>query len=354
MIQIPSNTSIMKQRNTISTLVAVLFFACNSQPATEDTEQSVLKNVRIVHPESKQYAHTIEYAGTLKPWREANLGTAIPGRVEKVFFEVGDLVPEGALIARLSAEPAIMAEVEKNALETDFNRVKRLRERGSVSAQEFDHLEAKYLAAVARHALMQKNTEVRAPFSGRLMEVMVQEGETFFFMPSPQMGMSFNPGIVRLMQTQVLKTVFHVPDTELEWLSKAKSVEIVVDALPDRRFNASIHSVSPMVSQTGRTVEVEVRMDDPDPALKVGMFARTRLVMPAEELLFVPAHAVREMEDRSYVWIVGDTDVAERRWVMPKVQHKCQMAVDGLHKDDRVVVSGISNIREGDRVAVHP
>ncbi len=335
-------------RNSVIILLAAVFFSCSQNQGEQRLSgDSANPVVRTVHPVERVHQPSYTYTATIKPWREANLGTSVPGRVEKIYFKEGATVTEGALIARLSAEPEIMARVEKETLENDYNRVKRLRERGSVTQQDFDHVEAQYKAASAKHEMMVKNTQIRAPFAGTIMEILVQEGETFFFMPAIQPGSSFSPGIVRLMQLNPLLAEFHIPEKELSLLKGAVEVTLRADALPDQTFSATLHKTAAMVSPGNRTLAAEVKIADPGRELLVGMYARVNVLMPARQHLFVPNHAVEENEEGYFVWTIDKEGRAVSKTVHRLFMDKGEAAVEGLEATDRVVTAGRGLLTEG-------
>ena len=335
-------------RNSVIIWMTLFLFSCaqnqNEQDLSDNNDHPV---VRTIHPVARGHQPSYTYTATIKPWREANLGTSVPGRVEKIYFSEGTFVQQGALIARLSAEPEIMARVEKETLENDYDRVKRLKERGSITRQDFDHVEAQYKAAVAKHDMMVKNTQIRAPFAGTLMEILVQEGETFFFMPAIQPGASFSPGIVRLMQLNPLLAEFHVPERELPVLKNAAEITLSADALPGQTFSASLHKTGAMVSAGNRTLAAEVKIDAPGNELLVGMYARVTVKMPVQQHVFIPAHAVEENEKGHFVWIVDEQGRAVARYVQHLFMDKGEAAIEGLNADDKVIVAGRNALSEG-------
>lgn len=335
-----------------SMFALIALVACKSNPSENASEDIAAPVVRVVYPQQKYHQQKLEFSGTLKPWREANLGTSIPGRVENIYFPQGSYVKQGDLIAQLSAEPAIMAHIEMQTLETDYQRVSRLKERGSITQQDFNHVEAQYKAARAKHDLMQKNTRIYAPFDGYLAEILVQEGENFFFLPAVKPGMSHAPGIVRLMQMQPMKVEFRLPENQVAVLDKISEVKVKTDAFPQKEFNARVHRMQPIVSQTSRTVPVELAIDNPARELMVGMFARISLTLQGENLVFVPRQALVEENGKTWVWMVDAREKAIRRAVETGIVHQGKVAIAPADTNERIIVAGFASLEEGVAVQV--
>lgn len=155
---------------------ALVLYSCGSKQEETVTEAETVK-VITVKAEERSYTPTKVFSGTVFANREANLGAALPGKVERIFFEEGQTVKKGDLIVELSDEMLTQAEIEYQALKKDYERVSRLREKGSISEMEYDHVKAKFEASEAKTQMVRKNTQVYAPFSGTLVERMMEEGE---------------------------------------------------------------------------------------------------------------------------------------------------------------------------------
>lgn len=139
----------------IITCIALIAWSC------KDKEQNVQENnsaipVTVAKSVEKEFTPELDYSGTAFANKEANLGTAIPGRVEKIHYQIGDKVKKGDLIVELSSELYVQALIERNAIQKDYERVSRLREKESLSQQDYDHVKAKYEASVAKTEMMKK------------------------------------------------------------------------------------------------------------------------------------------------------------------------------------------------------
>ncbi len=333
--------------------LAVLFpvlLSCNSENKTsiENNNNVLIVNVGVFEAESRYYSDTFEYTATLKPYREANLGATIPGRVEKIHFSKGEYVSKGSLVAELSSEPMVMAQVEKDAVEKDYQRVKRLREKGSVTQQDYDHVFAKYEASKSKLALLESNTRIRAPFSGIIAEHLVNEGENFMFSPGLKIGLSHTSGIVRLIQTNPLKVVFNVNEQDIRHFENGMSVDVSLDALPDEHIKAQIAQIGPLVSAMSRTAEVMVKIPNDEGKLMPGMFARVKIELPGDTLVFVPRHAViqHERDDKHYVWVIDDGK-AQQMPVVPVITRHGYTALEDFEEGRKIIVAGINRLVPG-------
>ena len=166
-------------KTKIGLLILVVFFANISckHKSSSDTDAIETVAVTVATVDEREYAPVLNFSGTVEANRKANLATTLPGRVEKIYFKEGDYIPQGKIIAELSDEMLIQAMVECETLKKDFERIRRLKEKGSVRVIDYDHIKAKYEASEAKVRLMRKNTTITAPFSGVLTDIMIEEGE---------------------------------------------------------------------------------------------------------------------------------------------------------------------------------
>ena len=336
----------MKKLKFTYLVLAGVLLSCSSETENARNENESVIRVGTIAAEKRYHSDEFEFSATLKPFREANVGATIPGRVEKINFAEGEFVTQGSILIEMSSEPMIMAQVEKDAIEKDYNRVKRLREQGSVTQQDYDHVKAKLDASKSKLDLLKSNTRIRAPFSGVVAEHLVNEGENFMFSPGLELGLSHTSGIVRLMQFDPLIAAIHVNEKYLRHFYNGMEAEIVLDAFPGKTFNSKVIQIGPMVSAMSRSAEIKLRLPNPDRKLLPGMFARVGIELPGDTLVFVPRHAVQEDNDRAFVWIVENGKAVQKE-INPILTSRGYTALDNIDAGEKVVVAGINRLIPG-------
>ncbi|MEE4197873.1 MAG: efflux RND transporter periplasmic adaptor subunit [Bacteroidales bacterium] len=333
-------------------LVLVFLSGCqNSEKEIKGTSKKV--SITVTKSEKRSYSPGLTYSGTAKANKEANLGTAIPGRVEKIYVREGEPVARGELIVELSSELYLQALVENQALEKDFERIQRLREKGSVTQQDFDHLKAKYEASSAKTRLMKKNTEIRAPFSGTVVDYIVHEGENFLFSPSLKSGYSMTSGVVKLMQLDILRVEIEVNEKDLSRVSTNQEAEVVFDAYPQKKYTGKVDYIAPILSTLTRTAKVEIVIPNKDFLVKPGMYARVTLALPEQEAVFVPLEAIYRQPGTGadYVFRIEENR-AHRVPIQRLASFEDQVAVSGIGPDLIIAVAGKNKLNEGTPVEI--
>src|SRR6185369_7594599 len=102
---------------------------------------------------------------------------------------------------------------------------------------------------------------------------------------------------------------------------------------PGKTFEARVIEVAPEVDPMSRTLQIKLQLDNPDPRLKVGMYARVKLITENRtNVVEIPGEAVVERMGASYVYVSNGTTVELRKITLG-------LAIDGKQE----VVSGLKN-----------
>jgi HlyD family secretion protein len=120
---------------------------------------------------------------------------------------------------------------------------------------------------------------LRAPRAGYVQTRNFEPGE--LVMPGSH--------VISLVDTREVRATFYLPNAELAAAQPGLEVELVADAYPDRRFTGTIQHVAASAEFTPRNVQtredrdrlvyaVEVRVDNPDNALRPGMPVEVMMV----------------------------------------------------------------------------
>ncbi len=342
----------MKKIRILSILFVFWATACGTgkdSPVTEGKRPTV-RTIAVVQ---RAYTPTLSYAGTVFANREANLGATLPGKVEKIFYEEGQTVKKGALIVELSDEMLTQAEIEYQTLKKDYERIQRLREKGSISEMEYDHVRAKYEASLAKTQLVRKNTQVHAPFSGVIAEHMMEEGEVYLLNPGMKPGYSMRSGIVRLMQLDPVRVEFEVNEKELSKIQKGYEAIVTLDANPGETYTGVISGIKPMLNTISHTATVEVKLKNPGTTILPGMYAHVLVKTREVEGRFVPVRAIGRIQGTAEDFVmVVENNIAHKVEVQRIVSHGKDAVVTGVEPGQMVILEGKNKVNNGDKVEV--
>ena len=335
---------------TVLTL-AILITGCEKDSDSDSTNHAdTAIPVHTVIVTEEKVTPVLEYSGTVEPWVEAALGSEIPGRIEHLHCDVGDTVQAGFLIAELGSETLIQVRANYDAMEKDWNRIKSLREAGTVSQQTYDRTQAAFDAAKATYEKTLASTQLRAPFSGVITQKYLEEGEVFTLFP----GATGSPAIVRLMLLDTVKVVISVSEIEYAEITKGQEATLVLDAHPDMVFTGEVSRIAPTLDTRSRTAYVEVKFSNQDGRIRPGMFGLIRLSLVPRKLLLVNRDALIRQEGTGIYFVYrvkGNTSVRQDILMGSEFGEKIHIRV-GLQAGDSVITAGKMKVKSGARVEV--
>ena len=337
----------------------------------------------------------LQATGYVTAEREATVSSQIAGQVSHVYFEEGEHVHRGQVLARLddSVERAALGQanaqlaaaqaqlsqyqVQLAQARRDFARDQALIGQHLVSEQEFEtaRTQAATLAAQVltqqravavaragvRAAQVQEDyTVVQAPFTGVVVSKAAQIGE----MISPIFGGgSFEAaGIATLVDMSSLEVDVDVNEAYIHRVEPGQAATAVLDAYPDWQIPAHVIAIVPTADKSKATVKVRVAFEKLDPRILPDMGVRVSFLQeaPAQPggaaagslpagTVWVPASAVVQRDGRAVVFVV-EGDEAREATVTPGGSQGDLRAVQGIAAGAVVVQSPPGQLHEGSRI----
>ncbi len=222
--------------------------------------------------------------GVVVPDRTVTLAAKIVGRVVAVNVDEGDQVQmrdvlvdigDAELRANLSAAEARlrMEDLNRAHQERLAERVRSLREQGTVSAENLDDANFKVAAAeqavasaraeVARARAMLDETKIRAPFDGVIIRKDIETGDVTA------------PGepLLVLEDHAVLRFRTNVKEQDIPRIEMGQAIIVIIDALGDLELDATITKIVPSGDLSTHEFLVEAALP-PQDKLYPGMFGK--------------------------------------------------------------------------------
>jgi HlyD family secretion protein len=317
--------------------------------------------------------------------RKAVVSAKIQGRLAELRVEEGSRVKKGDILARLeSAEQEAQLERSKalvERMEAELAEEERklkvsgeLQASGVIQKDDVDAAQSRVKIATAalrqaraevglQQALLE-NTLILAPFDGVVVKKMAEVGESVAPIP-PGVNISVSSGaIVAMADLDTLEVDADVGEAHVAKLETGQPAQVVVEAIPDRKYRASIRQVIPTADRTKSTVTVKVTILDKDEDLKPEMSARVTFLAPEtgpesdtstspRSVITLPSEAVVTREGKPSVLEVVDGSSVMVRAVVPGGTIRGQVVIrQGLQGSEIVVLRPPEGLGEGDRVKV--
>lgn len=225
------------------------------------------------------------------------------------------------------------------ALDTAINLAKQ-------NNQAIQTAQAALEGARASTAIAQKavdDTNIRAPYSGYVSARPIAIGE--YVTPASV--------IATILLTNPLKLQLQVPELEAPNVRVGMAVALTVDAYPDRKFGGRVSAINPAIDPTSRAFTVEAEVENPDNALRTGMFVTARIVLPGgNQGVFVPREAVvNDQNTNSYrVFVIKGTSAHLQVVQVGDEENGWIQILSGVKGEDEVATSNLEQLYEGAKV----
>jgi membrane fusion protein (multidrug efflux system) len=309
----------------------------------------------------ENWAPTLSAVSSLSAVQGAIIAAELGGVVSEIKFENGGVAKKGDVIMKLDAsqEEALLrsAEAEAELARQDLERTRGLASEKVVSKAELDTAESKFnrLNAVVdqMRSSIRKKTLI-APFDGQLGIRQVNVGQMI------------NSGqqVVPLTSLDLLFADFALPQQYLGQLAPGLEVHVTTDALPGRVFNGKLTAINSMVDSSTRNITLQATLENPDHALRPGMFAKAEVTLPEKhKALVVPGSAISYAPFGDSVFVIekkkdektGQESQAIRQQFVRVGEARGDLVAitQGLKAGETIVSTGVFKLRNGMAVTVN-
>ncbi|MBE0677172.1 MAG: efflux RND transporter periplasmic adaptor subunit [Bacteroidales bacterium] len=319
--------------------------------ANDSTAAAAAIPVRVMPVTRTTISRTIDYTGTIQAYEEVSMAPSTPGRVDRIYVEVGDRVQKGQQLFLMDRTQYYANKIQLANLEKDLSRLDTLLKVGSIKEQTYDQTKAQYEVMKTNVDFMEENTLLEAPFSGIITGKYLEDGELYSGAP----GMSGKAAVVTLMQINPVKIMVSISEQYFPLIRNGMKVRVVADVYPDKKFEGTIFRVHPTIDAMSRSFRAEVRISNSSELLRPGMFARSFIDMGSEEAFVVPANAVMMQEgtNERFIFVV-ENGVAVRKPVIlgQRFDDRFEIAGGELKEGDSLVIDGQARLNNGQTVEV--
>lgn len=349
-------------------LCGMLLSACGQDNRKTDTTAG--HKIPVITVSQKDIQLDRLYVSDIQAVQNVEIRSRIPGFLEHIYVDEGQLVRKGQLLFRIN-DQEYRAEVEKAAakrnsilaeartVELEVERVRALVGKKIISPTELELAKAKLNAiraqvdeaeAALSHARTRLSyTQVRAPYDGVLNRIPLKTGSL----------LDEGTLITSVSDISSVFVYFNISENEyLDYLrgqdkqeEQPRSVRLILSDGEEYALPGKVETVVSEFDETTGSIAFRARFPNPDHLLKHGATGKIRLSQQVNALV-LPQKAVFEIQDKNYVYVLGRDNKVHMRSFAPKARlDEYYIVGSGLEAGEKVVYEGIQNIRDGMQIA---
>lgn len=247
----------------------------------------------------------LEFSGDVSAVSSVDVMPDMSGKISRVLVSVGDLVKKDQILAYVDASRAGMT----------------------------------YSAS-----------PVKASISGRVTSFPYTVGTS----------VSQSMAVAKIADTDELQIKVNVSERFISRIKEKQTAVVTFDAYPGVEFKANVFEVSPVLDSVSRTMAIKLKFASPDKRIRVGMFARVKLITDVmNNVIVVPSNAIVTREEKPYIFVVA-TQATEKEPatvkmapVTPGITVDAKTEIQqGLFVGDEIVIKGQSLLNDGAKVSI--
>jgi RND family efflux transporter MFP subunit len=357
-------------------LVTAVAAGCTVKPPAQPAGSGAPK-VTVATPLVQPVTEFTELTGSLAAVRTAEVRPRVSGYVQKVMFDEGAEVVEGAPLFQIDPQPfeaavnqatATLRSSEAQSQLAAATEARQARIRGTAAATEEEYEQARAQAAVARAnvqaataALEQARlnlayTTVKAPFAGRIDRVFVNEGNVVTG------GTGQGTILTRVVTVDPIYAYFTVDEqTVLDYLRRmaregrvatgkgtGPTVEVRLRDETGYPHKGTIDFASSELNSATGSLQIRGTLANPGPQrlLRPGLFVRARIPLgTAQNATLVPDEAVITDQAQRVVYVLGPGNRVAVRSVTLGPQSNGLRVVEGVLPTDQVIIRGLARLQ---------
>jgi RND family efflux transporter MFP subunit len=391
----------MRMRKKIATGAALvlsgtlLAAGCGTERNARTGTAESVQGLHLETAKLQTVPEMLEAPGTVVSAATAEIAARTTGTVLRVEAKEGDSVKQGQMLAQIDEKELAarrnaaqagmqqatagvaeatrglsMAQAQAGIAKKTYDRYTYLQQQKSVSAQEFDEVSAKNVAAgaaleqakarlqQAEAAEAQSESEahaaeeiagyarIRAPFDGKVVRRLVEPGTVV--MPGMQLFVLEKTGTYQLDATLPAEAL--AASGEAGAVKRGATAEVRLDALPGKAFSGRVAEME--AGADAATHTVNARIDLPrDAAIQSGMFGRAMFRRGEKKAIVVEPGAVVERGQLRGMFVVDRNGLAQWRVVTAgQTEGGKTEILSGLGEGERYVADPGQRELDGKRI----
>jgi len=322
-------------------LSITILFSCKKKEEVKSEDTKVKVKTAVAQQETVE--KTATYTANVKADVINQITPAMPGRIEKIYSEIGDRVAKGQLLVQMESSSLQQQNTQLSNLQKDYARYNELLKVGGIAQQQVDQIKTQIDVLQTAIKNIQTNTQLRSPINGVITARNYDNGDVFAQMP-----------ILTVQQLNPLKAIVNVAESYFTQVKLGMSVDIRLDVYENKTFTGKVTLIYPTIDPNTHTFGVQVTVDNKNMMVRPGMFGRITLNLGKVQSIVVPDVAVQKQSGANdkFVYIVENGKAAFRKVELGDHLDTNYEILSGINAGDVVVTAGQTRLIDGTEVEI--
>ncbi len=302
-------------------------------------------NVRTAEATQKDLSSTVNTVGRVEydERKLHNVNTKISGWIEDLFVDyTGKMVRRGQPLFSIYSPELVTTQQEY---------LLALKTRDKVGASSFETIRAggNSLLKATRQRLenwdipesaikrleqtgeVKKAIELKAPADGVVLHKNAVAGEYI----------KAGSNVYRIADLSTVWVQASVYDYEVPWLQEGQPAHMELSYQPGKMYRGKVDYIYPTLNEKSRTVQVRLAFNNPELALKPGMYANVNIqTRPKEDATVIPNEAIIRTGERNIVFVSKGDGAFEPREVT--------LGREGGERNNEIEI--LSGVKPGEKI----
>ena len=331
-------------------LVAAMLGACSGgeeKKAETTAAETVIEKptVKLATVTSRDVEQIGEFTATVEAEAKNNIAPTSPGRISKIFVEVGDQVRKGQKLVQMDAANLTQLKLQLDNQETEFKRVDELYKVGGASKAEWDAAKTNLDVRRSSYENLLENTQLVSPLNGVVTARNFDNGDLY---TSTQMP------VLVVEQIAPVKLMVNVSEPNYPKVTKGMAVKVKLDVYEGEEFEGKVSLVYPTIDAATHTFPVEITLANANQRVRPGMFARVTMNFGSKNHVVVPDMAIvkRAGSGDRYVYVYNNGKVSYNKVELGRRMGSEYELISGVDNNSQVVIAGQNRLADGVEVEV--
>ena len=330
----------------------LLLGGCKNKASHKPEDEVLALSVKTENVQSKLISDEVAVSGNIEGHTTVKLGFMVAGKIDHISIKEGENISRGQLISSLDqtnyAIAKGLADVQLNNVSDEYNRLQIMRDRGSLSENDFSKISFSLQQAKLQQQLQQKylsDTKLYSPISGVLLRREAEVGEI----------VSIGIPLFTVADIHRVKMLAFVPEGELHEIRIGQLANVTISSL-GKTFTGKVTEVGSAAEATSRAFTIKIEIENPALLIRPGMIADARIATNNnKQVILLPVECIqRDLANQNFVFVIdkAQNKVFERKISLGNIIDNKIVITSGLNEGDLVVTGGQTNLTDGALVSI--